>query len=180
MMTAAVTRIWGCGGLSFVGKLTVEFAPVVFFDFVELSRFIKPAEECLTYRDQLFYWFKHSGQLDRIPEFVSRSPQMEELAKACETGSFTPEKKLEYERLMLNELDKINMVRQAEKRALAKGREEGREEERMSVAKSLLAMGGRTDDCRGDETVRGRDLGIVKPWVAKRRRPGCPSDFGLQ
>lgn len=106
-----------------------------------MSRFIKPAEECLTYRDQLFYWFKHSGQLDHIPEFVSRSPQMEELAKACETGPFTTEKKLEYERLMLNESDKINMVRQAEKRALAKGREEGREEERMSVAKNLLAMG---------------------------------------
>lgn len=60
------------------------------------------------------------------------------LTQACERGSFSREKKLEYERLMMNELDKINMVHQAEKRGdengYKRGREEGREEGAMDKA----------------------------------------------
>ena len=127
-------------------KRTGELAPTVFScNFVELSRFTKSAEECANYRDRLFYWFRHSGQLDRIPEFISRSPKVAELANACEKGSFSPEKKIEYERLMLNELDRINMVRQAERRGLANGREEGIAEgaagKAAETAKNLKAKG---------------------------------------
>ena len=109
-----------------VEKRTGEFASTVFScNFAELSLFTKSVEECTSYRDLLFYWFKHSGKLDMLPEEVRRSPKLCELAKACEKGSFTPEKKLEYESLMMNELDKINMIRQAERRALARGQEKG-------------------------------------------------------
>ena len=122
-----------------VEKRTGELAPTVFScNFVELNRFDKSAEKCVTYRDQLFYWFKNSGKMKMVPEFVERSPRMAELTQACERGSFSREKKLEYERLMMNELDKINMVHQAEKRGdengYKRGREEGREEGAMDKA----------------------------------------------
>ena len=59
---------------------------------------------------------------------------MAELAKACDRGSFTPEKKIEYERLMMNELDTKNRIYQAERRARAEGLEAGREEGAMNKA----------------------------------------------
>ncbi|MGN0191454.1 MAG: Rpn family recombination-promoting nuclease/putative transposase [Candidatus Cryptobacteroides sp.] len=150
-------------------KRTGEFAPTVFScNFVELSRFNKTADECTTYRDQLFYWFRHSDQLDRIPEFINPSPKMEQLAKVCEKASFTPEQKIEYERSAMNELDNLNRIYQAEKRGraagIAEGREEGREEgiqlKAIETARKMLAKGIDSNlvaECTGlpIETVNG-------------------------
>lgn len=76
---------------------------------------------------------------------MERSPRMAELTQACERGSFSREKKLEYERLMMNELDKINMVHQVEKRGDENGYKRGREEGSMGkaieTARNLKANG---------------------------------------
>ncbi|MGN0190301.1 MAG: Rpn family recombination-promoting nuclease/putative transposase [Candidatus Cryptobacteroides sp.] len=127
-----------------------ELAPTVFScNFAELKRFDKSAEDCQTYRDQLFFWFRHSGQLDRIPEFINPSPKLDRLVRACDKAAFTPEKKLEYERIMLNELDQKNLIYQAEERGELKGREigraegkaEGRTEEKTMIARNMLLKG---------------------------------------
>ena len=117
-------RLWDSDNLishyEMVEKRTGELAPtVISCNFAELSRFRKPAEECTTYMDQLFYWFKHSEELEMIPDVIQRSPRMAQLARACDRGSFTREKKIEYERLMMNELDTKNRIYQAERRARA-------------------------------------------------------------
>lgn len=86
------------------------------------------------------------------------------LTQACERGSFSREKKLEYERLMMNELDKINMVHQAEKRGDENGYKRGREEEAMGkaieTARNLKANGV-------DIVLIAKCTGLTKEQVAE-------------
>ena len=82
---------------------------------------------------------------------------MKDLVQACEVSAFPPRKRIEYDHMLMNERDYWNIIKTAEDKALAKGREEGltdglekgrqegleegREAERLENAKKLVASG---------------------------------------
>ena len=45
----------------------------IFDDFIilaEIGRFDKSAEECVTARDRLFYWFRHAAEFTQMPDWL--------------------------------------------------------------------------------------------------------------
>ena len=62
---------------------------------------------------------------------------MKSLMKACDIAGFPPEKLIEYQKQVMNERDARNIIKSAERR----GREEGREEERLESAKKMVEAG---------------------------------------
>ena len=83
----------------FIEKRTGEFAPpTIFIIFVELGRFIKSEDECLSERDRVFYWFNNSYMADESPSCASSDPAMQSLVEATRIAAFPPEKKNIYNR----------------------------------------------------------------------------------
>ena len=128
----------------------------IFIIFAELGRFSKSAEECLTVKDKLFYWFKNASCLKDAPAWTE-DPELSALMTATEIAAFPPEKKDIYIKNIMNERDieyqqKICFDRglkqgmeQGLEQGLVRGREEGREtgarENALKTAKALLQNG---------------------------------------
>ena len=102
--------------------------------FAEISRFIKERSECKSENDRLFYWFKKGWQFSEEPKELEGDSNMKSLMKACDIAGFPPEKLIEYQKQVMNERDARNIIKSAERR----GREEGREEERLESARRML------------------------------------------
>ncbi|MCI5483015.1 MAG: Rpn family recombination-promoting nuclease/putative transposase [Bacteroidales bacterium] len=66
-----------------------------FIIFAELGRFTKRAEECVTVKDRLFYWFKHASELKDAPMWAEE-PELSALMTATQIAAFPPEKKETY------------------------------------------------------------------------------------
>ena len=124
----------------------------IFIILAEIGRFDKSAEECVTARDRLFYWFRHAAEFTQMPDWLD-DPESKALLTATEIAAFTPEKKEIYDQDMKNEHDfeyeKSICYREGLEEGRAEGREEGRAEGRvegaaekaLSVARSFLAEG---------------------------------------
>ena len=133
--------------------------------FVEMTLFTKTLEECVTEFDRLFYIFKNSDGVQRIPEWIEEAGGISRrLAEACEVAAFDKEKKLKYESDKMNEWDiqaqKEYAVRKGLEEGLQKGLregreeglEQGREETRLSIARKLFEAGTPVDvivNCTG-------------------------------
>lgn len=134
---------------------TGEFGrPTIFINFVELGRFTKSAEECVTEKDWLFFWFKHGWELDDAPEACGERPFMKSLIDACEIAAFPMEKKLEYGKDIMTELDIIAQRQFAEKQAEAKGIQK--------VARNLLTMGLAISDISKATGLTEKELSEIK------------------
>ena len=138
---------------TFAEKRTGEIPnPTIFIILVEIGRFDKTEEECLTTKDRLFYWFRHANEFKEKPAWLD-DPESEALLNATEIAAFTPEKKEIYDQDMKNEQDieyeKSICYNEGREEGLAEGREEGREKGReegrrenaLSTAKNFLAEG---------------------------------------
>lgn len=120
----------------------------IFIILAEIGRFDKGAEECVTARDRLFYWFRHGTEFTQMPDWLD-DPESKALLTATEIAAFTPEKKEIYDQDMKNEHDfeyeKSICYREGLEEGRAEGREEGRAEgaaeKALSDAKSFLAEG---------------------------------------
>ena len=99
--------------------------PTISITFVELGRFSKSEEECSTDEDWLFYVFKHSGSFTDIPAEIMGKPLVKGLLEACRLAAFPKDKKLLYERKIMNEMDIIAQKKYAHKTGLAEGMAEG-------------------------------------------------------
>lgn len=142
----------------FIEKRTGDFAPpTIFITFVELGRFSKSEADCRSERDRVFYWFNNSCLASDIPLCASGDPEMQTLVEATRIAAFPPEKKNIYNRDVMNELD----IKYSEKKkfeagkseglligreeghaeGLAEGLARGREEERLAMARNMLAIG---------------------------------------
>ena len=121
-----------------------------------MGRFTKSAEECVTTRDKLFYWFKHAGNEKESPSWRD-DPEMQALITATEIAAFPTEKMEIYIRDFMNEMDIeyqkgicYNEGREAGlaqghaeglTEGIAKGREEGVRETAVKTARALLDEG---------------------------------------
>lgn len=119
-----------------------------FIIFAELGRFTKRAEECVTVKDRLFYWFKHASELKDAPMWPEE-PELSALMTATQIAAFPPEKKETYIKDIMNERDIKYQQNICYKRGLEQGREEGREEgareTAIKTAGSLLQNGVSVD-----------------------------------
>ena len=137
-----------------------------------MPRFNKKAEECRSELDCLLYWFRHCGELDMIPEIISKSTFASRLANATEFAAMTDVQKTKYDRDMINEMDREYQMRQNYKMGLEdgmqvgeeKGREEGRAEG-MQVGKEQ----GRADE-RLKIASNMKEQGFADEMIAKVTR----------
>ena len=111
--------------------------PTISITFVELGRFSKSEEECSTDEDWLFYVFKHSGSFTDIPAEIMGKPFVKGLREACRLAAFPKDKKLLYERKIMNEMDIIAQRKYAHKTGFA----EGEASKAYDVATKMFAAG---------------------------------------
>ena len=100
--------------------------------FVELDRFSKEVEECVSLVEKWCYALKYVGRLHELPDGL-RIRAFERLFAACEIARFSPEKKLQYDKEMITERDYMNILATARKDGFAEGKAE--------VARALLSLG---------------------------------------
>ncbi len=96
--------------------------------FVEIEKFTKTEEECITLLDQWFYLIKNSYfLLDKPSGF--REKVFDKFFRLLEISKFTPMENRAYLEECIDELDRISILRTAENR--------GKEQEQLRIAKEL-------------------------------------------
>ncbi len=119
----------------------------------ELERFNKSAAECRDDRDALFWLFRHSGEMEELPEELSHSGLAEGVTDACEIAGFSADKRILYEKDMITELDlalrydyALNKGRaEGEAKGKAEGKAEGMSEAAATIARRMLEDGVPTE-----------------------------------
>ncbi len=124
-------------------KLTDQETKEVFYDkltfiYLEMPKFNKKVEELESRFDKWLFVLKNLHKLDRIPEKLKENIFMK-LFEIAEISKFNQKEYQEYE-------DSLKYYRDL-KNSLETAKEEGRQEEKIEVAKNLLK--------------RGVDLGII-------------------
>ena len=136
----------------------------ILINFVELDRFRKGLEESVGIVEKWCYALKHMWKLHDLPDGL-RQTVFERLFEACEIARFSPDKRLRYEKEMITERDYRNILETAredgfaegeakglaegkaeglaegEAKGLADGEAKGRAEEKVSIARAMLASG---------------------------------------
>ena len=111
------------------------------FTFIELPKFKKKLEELETILDKWIYFIKEAENLEMIPkEFESK----EEFIEAFEIATqYTWDKKeMEvYDYIGLKAYDEIHALDTAEKKGIKKGKELGKNEAKIEIAKNGLKNG---------------------------------------
>ncbi len=133
-----------------------EFSDKLNFIFVEMPKFRKTETELETFMDKWLYVIKNLYQLQDKPEALTEGI-FKKLFEVAEIAAFTNEERYDYEESLKNFRDMYNTISSAERKGreegetigfqkgetigIQKGREEGRVEERITMAKSLKSQG---------------------------------------
>ena len=152
--------------------------------FAELKRFRKTLEECRSEQDYLFHWIKRGWSYREGPREMSGRSMMKDLVQACEVSAFPPRKRIEYDHMLMNERDYWNIIKTAEDKALAKGREEGlteglekgreeglkegREAERLEAQQRLIDSARKMVESGVDIDLVCSTLGVDKAAVLEK------------
>lgn len=120
--------------------------------FIELARFSKGSDELENDIDRWYYLFRHINELREIPsEFRNR--KFERFLKAVEYESLPKGSKMEYDRIMTTERDRINQMEYARriateegwaeglKKGMEEGMEKGMEKATLAIAERMKAQG---------------------------------------
>ena len=110
------------------------------FVFLELARFKKHLWELETMFDKWMYLLKHMHEMVDIPEQFS-DPLFSRLFILSKIGKFTPEELLQYEKSMNDMSDYYNTINTAAEEAEKRGIAKGREEAKLEDAKKLKELG---------------------------------------
>jgi predicted transposase/invertase (TIGR01784 family) len=117
---------------------------VVRYVFLELGRFRKRMWELETSFDKWMYLLRHMHEMVEIPA-PFQTPEFKRLFLLAKIGNFTPDELMEYEKSLNSMSDYYNIidsaVAKAEKVALERGREEGREDAKIESARNLKELG---------------------------------------
>ena len=144
--------------------------------FAELKRFRKTLEECRSEQDYLFHWIKRGWSYREGPREMSGRSMMKDLVQACEVSAFPPRKRIEYDHMLMNERDYWNIIKTADDKALAKGREEGlteglekgREAERLEAQQRLIDSARKMVASGVDIDLVCSTLGVDKAAVLEK------------
>lgn len=108
--------------------------------FLELPRFTKSEAECETDFDRWIYTLKHMETFKNIP-FQPYMAVFKELEQITDIASMTKEERLRYDESIKIYRDNLAVMEFAVKKA----KNEGREEEKLEIARNLKATGVSTD-----------------------------------
>ena len=110
------------------------------FVFIELPKFKKSLNDLKTTREKWVYFFKHAEEspLSDITRLIENAPQMQRAFEAIDQASWSEKDLNTYEQREKTILDNAMIEEQKIANAEKKGREEGREEEKIEIALNLL------------------------------------------
>lgn len=122
------------------------------FVFLELGRFTKSESELTNIYDKWMFLFKHMAELNKRPDSFEEKEfdKLFELANIC---NFTPEEYNEYENSKKMSYDYQNTIDFA--------KEEGREEEKIKIARNMLKKGYHIEDIMGCTGISDKDLAAL-------------------
>ena len=116
------------------------FNTKLMFKYVEVGRFDKTDEELTSLSDKWMYVLKNLSRLDNRPAAL-REKIFSKLFAAASVARFTPTELREYE----DSLKAYRDIKNSLDTAKEEGREEGREQRNIEIAKKMLAAGMHID-----------------------------------
>ncbi len=117
-------------------KTNKVFNTKLMFKYVEVGRFDKTDEELTSLSDKWMYVLKNLSRLDNRPAAL-REKIFTKLFAAASVARFTPTELREYE----DSLKAYRDIKNSLDTAKEEGREEGREQRNIEIAKKMLAAG---------------------------------------
>ncbi len=105
--------------------------------FVELPKFLKTDQELTNITDKWIYFVKNAGSLEYIPETLQNNQEIQQAFTIANTASLS---RAELE-LQEKRHDFIRLQQGSIELARSQGKQEGKEETRLEIAKNLLAAG---------------------------------------
>lgn len=105
--------------------------------FVELPKFLKTDQELTNITDKWIYFVKNAGSLEYIPETLQNNQEIQQAFTIANTASLS---RTELE-LQEKRHDFIRLQQGSIELARSQGKQEGKEETRLEIAKNLLAAG---------------------------------------
>ena len=124
-----VSADMGFSSYGFMEKESHEVAEeTILINFVELDRFTKGLEESEGIIEKWCYALKHMWKLHGLPDGL-RQTVFERLFEACEIARFSPDE------------GEAKGLAEGEAKGLADGEAKGRAEEKVSIARAMLASG---------------------------------------
>ena len=117
-------------------KTNKVFNAKLMFKYVEVGRFDKTDEELTSLSDKWMYVLKNMSRLDNRPAAL-REKIFSKLFAAASVARFTPTELREYE----DSLKAYRDIKNSLDTAKEEGREEGREQRNIEIAKKMLAAG---------------------------------------
>ena len=121
-------------------KTNKVFNTKLMFKYVEVGRFDKTDEELTSLSDKWMYVLKNMSRLDNRPAAL-REKIFSKLFAAASVARFTPTELREYE----DSLKAYRDIKNSLDTAKEEGREEGREQRNIEIAKKMLAAGMHID-----------------------------------
>ena len=121
-------------------KTNKVFNTKLMFKYVEVGRFDKTDEELTSLSDKWMYVLKNLSRLDNRPAAL-REKIFSKLFAAASVARFTPTELREYE----DSLKAYRDIKNSLVTAKEEGREEGREQRNIEIAKKMLAAGMHID-----------------------------------
>ena len=121
-------------------KTNKVFNTKLMFKYVEVGRFDKTDEELTSLSDKWMYVLKNLSRLDNRPAAL-REKIFTKLFAAASVARFTPTELREYE----DSLKAYRDIKNSLDTAKEEGREEGREQRNIEIAKKMLAAGMHID-----------------------------------
>ena len=108
--------------------------------FAELPKFQKNEQELNTVLDRWFYFLRHAGDLKVVPETLQTEPAIVHAFEIANKSGLDEDELEAQERREMFIQDQRGAILFAEKRALERGMEKGKAEERLRIARALLDL----------------------------------------
>ena len=108
----------------------------IFIIFAELASFDKRQEECVSDLDRMLYLLKNTGNLKKRSSWLRREIYSR-ILDACEIARFSKDKRIQYNKDMIDERRRQGELDAAMKMGMEKGREEGK----RAAIRTMLAAG---------------------------------------
>ncbi len=129
-------------------KTSEQFSDDMRLIYLQLPYFVKDADDCENDFERWIYVLKNMEVLNRLP-WVAQNSVFEHLAKIADISAMSKADRLKYDESIKKFRDTINVmegtfekgVAQGMAQGMKQGMAQGKEEERIDIAKTMLAKG---------------------------------------
>lgn len=111
------------------------------FTYIELPKFQKEPDECITLLDKIIYTIKHSKKLTEVPNSFKDDDYMKKMFNFALYANYTETQRKIYEAAMYTVEEYLNIIEVSKEEARAAGLAEGKAEGKLETAKNLLLAG---------------------------------------